>query len=66
MTGSIPVLRTHLVIAALAVLTALGPPIGHAALQVLENRLLQTTGAGRGSSQSSDAPYLILDRRSCC
>jgi len=60
MASWIPVLRAHFVIPALAVLTALGPPIGHPAQEVLENRLLQTTGAGHtfyvapGGSDSAD------------
>ena len=64
MASWIPVLRTHLVIPALAVLTTLGPPIGHPALEVQENRLLLTTGAGRtfhiapGGNDSADGSAL--------
>ena len=60
MTGLIPRLQSHLVLTALAVLTALWPPIGHPALEVQENRLLLTTGTGRtfyvapGGSDSAD------------
>ncbi len=64
MTGLIPRLQSHLVLTALAVLTALWPPIGHPALEVQENRLLLTTGAGRtfhiapGGNDSADGSAL--------
>ena len=60
MAGLIPRLQSHLALTALAVLTTLGPPTGHPAQEVLENRLLQSTGAGRtfyiapGGSDSAD------------
>ena len=54
MAGLIPRLQSHLALTALAVLTALGPPVGHPAQEVLESRLLLTTGAG---------PHLLRRRR---
>ena len=60
MASLIPRLQSHLALTALAVLTTLGPPIGHPAQEVLESRSLQTTGAGRtfyvapGGSDSAD------------
>ena len=60
MAGLIPRLQSHLALTALAVLTALGPPICHPALEVQENQLLQTNGAGRtfyiapGGNDSAD------------
>lgn len=47
MASSIPVLRTHLVPPALAVLTTLWSLMGHAAPEGLEDRSLQMMGAGR-------------------
>ena len=58
MTGLIPRLQSHLVLTALAVLTALWPPIGHPALEVQENRLLLTTGAGRHLSHRTGGKRL--------
>ncbi len=40
-------LQVHLALPVLAILPALGPPIGHPAQKVLEKRLPRTTGAGQ-------------------
>ena len=60
MAGLISRLQLHLALTVLAVLTTLGPPVGYPAQEVLENRLLQPTGAGHtfyvapGGSDSAD------------